>query len=453
MRTISKHYWVVPAFFLYCFLLLGQASVIHADIAADHKKSESALVPESLIYLDSSNNPGYALVVEMESQTINVYECKDNFTLKHSFPCSTGKVTGKKEKTGDQKTPEGVYFFTKTSKKRYLSPTYGNRAFIMDYPNLLDIKSGRNGDNIWLHGTNKPLKPRDTNGCVAVANGNIDILARYIHLNRTPIIIKKKLRMVSPESYASELNGLLDFLESWKTAFVSGNKKNYSACYDLPSGNIEGLWETWEPMHTVWQSAKIPFRMSFKDMVIARANPCVVALFDQVLSLDHHATTVGTKKLFLQPLGSTWKIVAETYQPTELVDGTKEPLVVSLVLLEQLQKDYKTVAELVTKWAKAWSSEDIKQYGACYAKDFRAKGMDLKAWIRYKKGLHKRYDWIRVSVEDLKIRQDGARSTATFLQRYNSSGLHSVGIKRLRLKLVNGLWKIRRETWYKTENQ
>ncbi len=453
MKTISKHYWVIPFFFLHCFLLSGRAPAIYADIKADQKKAGGDLIPESLIHLGFSNNPGHALVVEMESQTIKVYECKDGFTLKHSFPCSTGKVPGKKEKTGDQKTPEGVYFFTKTFKKRYLSPTYGNMAFVMDYPNLLDSKSGRNGDNIWLHGTNKPLKPRDTNGCVTVANGNIDILARYIQLNRTPIIIKKKLSMVSVDSNASALNGLLMFLENWKTAFIKGDKKNYSACYGLPSDSFDELWKTWEAMHTVWQNAKTPFRMNFKDMVIARANPCIVVLFNQVLHLDHHTTTVGAKKLFLKQSRDTWKIVAETYQPTELVNGIKKPLVASLVRLDQLREGHKAVAGLVTEWAKAWSSKDIKQYETCYAKDFRAKGMDLKAWIRYKRRLNKRYDWIRVSVEDLKVCQDGARSTATFLQRYNSNVLHSEGIKRLRLKLVNGLWKIRRETWYKTENR
>jgi hypothetical protein len=388
-------------------------------------------------------------VVEKASQILSVYECNDGFKLKHRFPCSTGEAAGKKEKAGDRKTPEGIYFFTKAFEKKYLSSTYGNGAFVMDYPNLLDRRHNRNGYNIWLHGTNKPLKPRDSNGCVAVHNGNIDILARYIKLNRTPIIIKEKLRMVSPEPLVREQERLIAFLERWKNAFTSGDKAEYDSHYSEPSGDRDRLWAEWNPIRAGWNESGLPFEMSLKNATLARSNPCVVALFDQVIELDRHVTGVGTKKLFLEPYEETWKIVGEEYQPGTFDSEGGHPLQASLVRLDRLQKDHKEVAKLITEWADAWSAKDIDRYRACYADDFYARRMDIDSWIRYKRRLNKRYDFIKVGIEDLEISQSSDRKTATFLQRYASNVNHSVGVKRLSLKRIGGVWKIYRETWHK----
>jgi murein L,D-transpeptidase YafK len=449
MRSVPTCFRAVPVLFSQWLVLFLLIAVAHASSTSDRRELGVDLIPESLVDLNWNDGLGHALVVEKASQTISVYECKDGFPLKHRFPCSTGEAPGKKETSGDRRTPEGIYFFTKAFKKRYLSPTYGNRAFVMDYPNLLDRRHGRDGNSIWLHGTNKPLKPRDSNGCIVTKNDHIDTLARYIRLNRTPIIIKKKLHMVSPERHSASQQSVSAFLEAWKSAFATGDRAKYSACYDEPPAGTDGLWDAWNRIRTAWQHAEVPFHMSLGNMTIARANPCVVALFDEVLHLDHHTTTVGTKKLFLEPDGSTLKIIGEVYQPAASNPESTGPMVTSLVRLDRLQKDYKTVAELIAEWADAWRSKDIERYRACYADDFYARKMDLKAWIRYKEKLNRYYDTIEVSIENLEISQESDRGTATFLQRYDSSGNHSVGIKRLSLKRVEGLWRIYRETWRK----
>jgi len=114
-----------------------------------------------------------------------------------------------------------------------------------------------------------------------------------------------------------------------------------------------------------------------------------------------------------------------------------------------LRNKDKTVAELITEWVDAWRTKDIERYRACYADDFYAQKMNLHAWIRHKASLNKMYKRIEVSIEDLEISEEQDRSTATFLQRYSSNRLDSVGIKRLNLRRVDGLWKIYRETWHK----
>lgn len=435
--------------FLFCFAFLPVHSPdwgnnsIAADIA------DKSPIPACLIGLNWEEGPAHAIVVEKSSQTLSVYEWNQGFTLKHRFPCSTGESPGKKEKIGDRKTPEGVYFFTNAFEKKYLSATYGNGAFVMDYPNLVDQLENREGYNIWLHGTNKRLKPRDSNGCITVENGNIDILARYIRLNRTPIIVREKLNMVSPDIVKADKERLLDLLQGWKAAFESGDNDVLASFYRVPAETHRDLWQTWDSMRKSWENDGILFQMTLKNVTLARGNPCVVALFDQYMELDAHVTKVGTKKIFLEPYEDTWKILGEEYQSGTFHDEDASPAIAALHRLDRVRKEYKNVAELVAEWADAWSAKDIDRYQACYAPDFYARKMDKKAWIRYKQQLNKRYAWITVTVEDLEVVQGVDQSTATFLQRYRSSGNHSVGIKRLRLKRVGGLWKIYRETWHK----
>lgn len=437
----------IGAFFLFFFLWPPPAN---ASRSYKRSVSKLELIPEALIGFSSHNAPAHAFVVEKASQTIMVYEYKDGFKLKHKFVCSTGEVRGRKERSGDRKTPEGIYFFTNAFKKRELSPIYGHRAFVMDYPNLMDRKSNRAGNNIWLHGTNKPIKPRDSNGCVAMNNDDLKIVAQYVRLNQTPIIIENKVNMVRPESQLANHKSLIQFLEARKTAFVSGDRKAYTACYHSPPEDQNALWGAWDNIRTTWEQDRIPFRMTIKDVSLMQTNPYIVALFDEIMYLDRHVRFVGTKKLFLEKHGDTWKVVGEVYQPSESHPETIKPMMTAIARLDRLQKDDKSIAELVAEWAEAWRSMDIARYRACYADDFYARGMNLKAWIRYKERLNRRYDWIRVRIENLNIRQGPKLSSATFLQRYRSSGLQSVGMKTLCLKRSGDAWKIYRETWHRT---
>ncbi|NVM20439.1 MAG: L,D-transpeptidase family protein [Desulfobacterales bacterium] len=420
----------------------------YAQKSSGEPAADFQLIPDGLISLGSGNRPAYAIVVEKDTQTLLIYEHKDSFSLKHRYVCSTGKVKGKKQETGDKKTPEGVYFTTRVFNKSQLSPIYGHRAFVIDYPNLVDRKSNRNGNNIWIHGTNKPIKPRDSRGCVAMGNDDLKIVTQFIEMNRTPIIIEKRLSMVQPENRMAYYESLTEFLETWKTSFISGNKTKYMACYMEPSEELAAMWQAWDEIRTTWKQAQLPFDITTKNVSLLKTNPYVVALFDEVFRLERHTSPVGTKKLFLHGHGDTWKIVGEVYQPAEANSESIKPMFAALTRLDRLQKDHKDISELIAGWADAWSSKDITRYRACYAEDFHEGRMDLSAWVRYKERLNKRYQSIRVSVENLQIRQQSDRRTATFLQRYRSSGHRAVGMKTLRLKCIGGAWKIYREIWH-----
>ncbi len=448
----SKDSRVVVIFVSLCLLALTGITLIPATLpssAYSEDLPQLQLIPDALIGLSSDNGPAYAIVVEKETQTLTLYQLNGTISLKYRFPCSTGEVAGEKQQSGDRKTPEGVYFFTKQFSKKHLAPIYGNGAFVMDYPNFMDRKHKRSGNSIWLHGSDKPIKSRDSNGCVVLNNDDLDVIARHIRLNHTPIVVVKKLNMVSPPIQLLMEKSLTDFLSNWKMALVNGDLDKFTACYSQPHGDPDVIGKAFDHIQTARQRSQVPLNVNFENMALLRGNSDVVVLFDQVMHLDRRVTPVGTKKLFLEKQDKEWKIVSEGYQPHDPRFVGSTPLIAALNDLERLFADRIVLAELVTEWVDAWTSKDIERYRSLYAPDFQGGGWDLDTWIRNKKRLNRLYDSIQVSIEGLNIKLEGDKSTLTFLQRYNSTGYQAVGMKHLEMKRIGDKWKIHRENWEK----
>jgi lipoprotein-anchoring transpeptidase ErfK/SrfK len=161
--------------------------------------SSGSQLPANLI-ISPKAGAHHLILVEKSSQQLFIYDFDGNYTLVRTFACATGESPGDKQTSGDRRTPEGVYFFTKAVGEKHLSPTYGARAFPINYPNLFDQRNSKGGNNIWVHGTNGEFKARSTNGCVVLDNSDVMQLDAYIKLWDTPIIIEEKLKYADRES-------------------------------------------------------------------------------------------------------------------------------------------------------------------------------------------------------------------------------------------------------------
>ena len=200
----------------------------------------SAGLPANLL-ISPKAKPHYVILVEKASQQLFVYEFAGEYNLVTTFNCATGESHGDKQVSGDQKTPEGVYFFTRAVGERYLTATYGARAFPMNYPNLFDRKMNKGGNNIWVHGTNEELKEHSTNGCIVLANGDVVALEKYIKLWDTPIIVEKELKYEERDNLLHLGQLLLDQVESWSQAWSTKDLDRYFSFYasDFTWGNLD----------------------------------------------------------------------------------------------------------------------------------------------------------------------------------------------------------------------
>jgi hypothetical protein len=100
------------------------------------------------------------------------------------------------------------------------------------------------------------------------------------------------------------------------------------------------------------------------------------------------------------------------------------------------------IRDLLMKWLDSWQTTDIEAYRGFYAPDFRAKGMDLGAWVSHKTLIFRKSKNISIRMENLRISVDGNNATAEFTQYYSSSISRSSDKKILKLKKIGKEWKI-----------
>ena len=234
MRTEKKSPLIrikIPLFYLTLLSMilfhLGQPSHVRP---MQSPEDSPKLVPAPLLKWPEQGSPD-AVLVDKSKQEVLLYHRDNPFEPLKTYPASTGENDGPKSKMNDRKTPEGIYFFTKSFVDRELAPIYGVRAFPIDYPNPIDKTEGKGGYGIWFHGLNKPLKSTDTNGCIAMDNPNIDDLASYITLDETPVIISQQVRMVDYEGVKKEAQELEQIIENWRKAWAGKEIDRYMSFY------------------------------------------------------------------------------------------------------------------------------------------------------------------------------------------------------------------------------
>jgi len=429
-------------------------------------------IPDVLVSFNPGGVTEYAIVVEKESQQLFVYSFDGVFREVQRFKCSTGKTDGPKSVSGDSRTPEGIYYSDREFEKKDLSATYGSRAFPVDYPNILDRIAGKTGNSIWLHGTDKPKKPKDTNGCVVLDDQDIDMLSKYIRFNRTPVIIAEKLNFVPVVSVKRTGESINEFISEWFDSIRNGTYQEYVKFYDYNFVPDISWWSEWNAERKKYYSEKKSFSVIPKWISVVGYKGIYAVLFEQAAKTGDKESFAGIRKLFLSNRDGEFKIIGEEYLPADKDRKSgedKNPLIAAFGNLNNaygrnqqsledtrkrrdkekpLVKD-QVIAEAINGWVKAWSSRDIGLYGSYYAKDFRSQGMNRNSWLQHKGQIFRKNNYINVSIEKLAIKPGSKSRQASFVQIYKSSGLNNSGLKELAFKLEEGKWKIFRESWKK----
>nr|MBF0221306.1 L,D-transpeptidase family protein [Desulfobulbaceae bacterium] len=177
-------------FLLFFFFLAAHLPVCPAS-AAVPVNGTSALLNLDLKVL-VAGKPIYFILVEKDFQRLRVLEHDGRLGVVAEYFAVTGENFGRKQIEGDEKTPEGVYFITKTYVDNKIT-VFGTRAFHLNYPNVYDQTDGRSGNGIYIHGTNKELRSNSTNGCITLNNSDLDDLSQYLSVGSIPVIVVSSL--------------------------------------------------------------------------------------------------------------------------------------------------------------------------------------------------------------------------------------------------------------------
>ncbi len=399
---------------------------------------------------------GTAIVVDKSTQTLFLYASSDKTENSLAvpaqkiltFPCSTGEVAGPKEQQGDKKTPEGIYFLEDEYEDKYLAPVYGKKAFPTDYPNYIDRQQGKNGSAIWIHGTDKPLRPMTSNGCIALENDNIMALADKIVLNKTPVILTDQIRECSLEELQTRKKLAQDLVHTWLAIMESASYHEYLACYSSSHMPDMFWWNQWKHLRQKAKEKKHSISLAARHMGIYQHQDVTVAIMELYLNTESASIFLGIRKLFLQCEGTTMKIVGDVYQSKPACFARDSfPLIAAANVFLNKKMEPQEVEDTVKAWLKAWSAKDMQTYESFYAPDFTGNGLSRQEWFRRKRSLARRYQSIQVTGEEFTITKNKNIMVVRFFQKYRATGFATNGYKELQLAHIGGSWKIFQEIW------
>lgn len=271
-------------------------------------------IPSQFLALSPRNK--HAIAVDASRSRLYLFEnTNQGLKLVADYYISVGKSGIEKTTEGDLRTPLGVYFITSNIDRKSLKDFYGSGALPINYPNVLDSKRGKTGSGIWLHGTPPhqfSRAPQASDGCVVLANPDLERIIRTVEVRTTPVVISPKLSWVTPNSVQAESKPFEDALTAWRKAKSSGNVEHLLSFYtpDFNSNNGKTLNE-WVPGLRSELNKTRGRPIELKDLSYLRwtdASDTMVVTFGEVAEGSRNGTT---KRQYWTRQGHQWKIFYE----------------------------------------------------------------------------------------------------------------------------------------------
>jgi murein L,D-transpeptidase YafK len=277
-------------------------------------QSDIKLIPRFLWRLDAQQK--YALVVDTSRATLFVYEnVNGEPRYVTDFYITIGKLGTEKVSEGDKRTPIGVYFVKADLPKSKLADMYGSGAYPLSYPNEWDRRNKRTGSGIWLHGTpsgtySRP--PRASDGCVVLANDDLNKLAPYLQVGITPVIITNRMDW-SNEQDQGERDALLQEVEQWRKDWSSLDTDAYLGHYSRDFSSDSADYATWVKQKQLVNSAKSWIKVNLSDVSVftyPEQPNMVVVNFEQDYSSSNLSNRMKKRQYWIKQ-NNRWQIVYE----------------------------------------------------------------------------------------------------------------------------------------------
>lgn len=392
--------------------------------------AKSYLTPLMNVSADTVND---VFVVDKAQQQLYIVKSNGptDQEIVSRYRITTGQVKGDKEREGDLRTPEGVYFIINSISGDKLPAKYGPIAYVLNYPNTVDRIFRRTGSNIWLHGRDVAIHDYQTEGCISMDNDSIVQLKNLVQISGTPIIIMDSLQTVDDRQYTKTLDWWKDKIETWRHAWETGDTATYFHEYSRRFQDGVGQKYRQFTAHKAYLEKVYSWkRVNVNDIVVYSSDKETIVSFDQT----YYAPTFfgeGRKSLYFVPEDGKWKIIAEEYHRDE-----------PNLRREDFLKPF------IQKWQAAWESGDINQYLAFYDSTFNDGERNFDEYSQYKSNIFSGTPKIKVRISDLRYTNIGPMEwQVTFTQDYEAADYHDFGQKSLQIRGYPDHLKIYNESW------
>jgi L,D-transpeptidase YnhG len=270
-------------------------------------------VPSQLLALSDRNK--HAIAVDASRSRLYLFENNGSkVKLIGDYYISVGKLGVEKTVEGDQRTPLGVYYITGSLNPTSLVDFYGVGALPINYPNPLDLKRGKTGSGIWLHGTPSEQfsrAPKASDGCVVLANPDLNQILSSVQAKTTPVVIADRLNWVSKASLDADKANFTPNLMAWRDAKVRSDTTKVMSFYTSDFSNYGRNLSQWTSV-VAGELNKLNGRdIALTNISMMRwsdQNETMVVTFDEVIVGKQ---TGVTKRQYWIRDGKNWKIFFE----------------------------------------------------------------------------------------------------------------------------------------------
>jgi murein L,D-transpeptidase YafK len=248
-----------------------------------------------------------------------------------SFRIAIGKENGDKQKSGDNKTPEGIYFAKRIIDGRRLPAKYGPVAIPIDFPNPLDRFLGKTGYGIWLHGVEQDSRIEAANvteGCVAFYNADIRSLSQWLKPFDSIIVIAKDATQVNRPEDVEQVTKLV---HEWTSAWNDRDLDRYIS-YFIPNFrsfdknmNLKNYKNYKERVFASYKEMSV----QMQDVRVFTHDRYAVAIMNQDFKGDNHFSAFGRKVLYWQRSDDGgWKLFHEEFddQPMRFTNLSRDKI-------------------------------------------------------------------------------------------------------------------------------
>ena len=294
-------------------------------LRALQERPPEGLVPAEFIVLPKAVH--HAIAVDTTRSRLYLFENgPKGLHLVSDHYVSVGKQGVDKTVEGDQRTPLGVYFVSDRVGKGSLGEAFGAGAMQLNYPNLFDQLHGRTGSGIYVHGvpfSTYSRPPKDSDGCVTLANDELVMLMNTVPIHDTPVIITRQIHWVADDSTRGQHAGILEAVDRWQAVRSGDDPAALDAFYapgaapDTPAAPPAPPPQpvvTWvhgkrrvAPAPTVPPKDPLAFD-NLSVMTWSDDKPTMVVTFNERGTRTHRETTL---RQYWERDASKWKIVAE----------------------------------------------------------------------------------------------------------------------------------------------
>jgi len=286
-----------------------------ARLRAQRQRPGDDRLPRYVLQLNPDQK--HALVVDARRSRLYVYANSGGKPkLIADYYVTLGKNGIEKTREGDQKTPLGVYHVTANLPRKKLTDFYGAGAFPISYPNEWDRRQGRSGHGIWLHGVPSNVysrAPRASDGCIVLANPDLESLGQRLQIGLTPVIIADEVEWVDAAALEAERASLAAEVEQWRADWQSRDTERYLAHYAQRFASGGQNLAAWATHKRKVNGAKSWIKVGLGRVTMLRyphERDVVVVTFDQDYR-SNGLSNVMKKRQYWTKENGRWKILYE----------------------------------------------------------------------------------------------------------------------------------------------